>query len=232
MSDAKRKRRPEITAPLSYLTSLGGSWHVVRAAHISGIAPLVMSEFPSQNHCTLTSLTSIFSYYHDQGFVAIPKDRQVLFQNIVEIAQEGMRFHPCYGTFPWVMPSIAREVWARYGYLGTARGTFFFRHRNSLVQRLVREVDAKRPGMISFTHNQYRDHTVTFTGYRCYVRDDEWHRRPLPTAAGIAELMDTYPHMRVLLEVQNHWIRAPRYVDLEHVGEGRETYVSLCCIHA
>ncbi|MDY6085402.1 MAG: hypothetical protein SPI19_01495 [Peptoniphilaceae bacterium] len=226
------KRRPEILAPEAVLSREGGDFRLVKAATIPGVPLLSMRDFDAQNHCTITGLTSIFSYYRAEGFVAIPVDRQALFETVREIAREGLRYHPRYGTFPWAMPSIARDVWAHYGYAGGATGHFFFTGRPSIVVTLAREIEAGRPGLINFTHNQYRDHSVTFTGYRCYVRASDLKKcETLESGRPVEEWLKSYPRMRVFLQVNNHWTRAARYVDLEHIGEGKETYFSLCLVH-
>lgn len=206
------KRYPEIIDPKAYLAErFGGVWHRSSYQVIGQVPLLRMDDFSGTNHCTITSLTSIFGYYYAQGFAGITAEPLCRFQEIRARAIGAHRHFPSMGTFPWDMAPLAREIWRMYGYRGKAKSRYFFRSADEIWAVLVAEIEAARPGLISFTHNQYRDHTVTFYGYEVYRN-----------AAG---------EERRFLLVNSNWTRAARYVDLTALGEGKDSYFSLCLVH-
>ncbi len=192
----------------------GGSWTIESVEEVEMFHPLAMSAFGATSHCTLTALTAIFLTFRRQGYIRVESDEQELFAMIRAIGEAHHWFRSGVGTFPWDMARLTRQIWRDFGYAGTAKNRFLFRSSETLQRTIEQEIRAQRPGIISFTHGRYPDHSVTFYGILKLRRTD----RPSSSAADVQSY----------LLINDHWSVERRYVLLEHLGEGRETYFSLC----
>ena len=197
----------EITDPAAWLAQDGDGWQCRERLTLSDMPLLLMRDFKETNHCSLTALTSVFTYFRRQGVTGLPADPQELFSWIRAKARAKWMFHPAIGTFPWQIAPLANQVWKNCNYPARARNVFFFPRRDALETLLIDELRALRPGIISFTHNRYHNHSVTFFGYEYWEKGNEH---------------------RIFLRVNNHWTRALRFVELTHLGEGSDSYIALC----
>lgn len=240
------KRNSEISDPLIYLRDKGeGGWILKDEFRIPDMHLLQMKDFQGENHCSLTALTSIFSYYRNSGFINIDGDKK-LFDNIKQIALKNKYYKKKRGTYPWYMDDLVRKIWSSYSYGGRGQNRFLFFNTPALINFLKSEIDALRPGLINFTHNQYPKHTVTFYGYRIYKKacnaDNHTGYLNIENISGINSNNNKKTNTngkkkgtikneeKFFLVVNNHWTNSPRYVDCSNIGEQQETFFSLCLI--
>ncbi len=186
----------------------GSGWTYHSGKTIDGFVPLIMADFDSVNHCSLTTITAIFNYYQSIGFDRINKDINELFLLISDIATKKGYYNYKTGTYPWYIDNLVRDVLTYYNYSGSANNDFFFWDVKSLNRTLKKEIDEGRPAIISLTNGKYGMHTVTFYGYKIYKKE------------GFENKM--------YLKVNDNWIVEPRYIDTTFIGDMGETFFEIC----
>ncbi len=189
-------------------TKYGSGWSYHSGKTISGFLPLEMDKFDAVNHCTLTTLTSIFNYYQSQGFNRISKDINELFFLISDIATKKGYYNRKIGTYPWYIDNLVRDVIRHYKYSGIANNDLFFWDAKSLYKTLKKEIDEGRPAVISLTNGKYGMHTVTLYGYKIYKKEG----------------FDN----KMYLKVNDNWTTEPRFIDATFIGDLGETFFELC----
>ena len=210
-------KRSVITDPIAYAEKkYGGSWSIIQDVTIPGFSPISMDEFDHKNHCTLTAVTAVMQYYgslrDEQGeplLSGIPGLSRVIFARVRKWAGEHLLYFPRLGVQPWWIDTLVRGIWREFGYEGGAKNKFLFT-RASLEKTLRREILQKRPGIISFTHNQYARHSVTYYGYLLIRGNRE---------------------VKMMLRVNDHWSVEPRYVDVSTLGRIQETFYEVCMVY-
>lgn len=190
-----KKAYGKISNPLLDIQSTyGPGWILHKKKEIEDFPLLSMRVFPEKNHCSLTSLTQILSYYRKFSFFRLPTSTLPLFQIVRDKAKKNFYYFPFLGTFPFVLPSLARMVWASFSYRGRMRNRYFFWNRQRLEKIICEEIDHQRPIMLSFSSGSYRRHTITVFGYLIFLDPDK--------------------RCRMYIKVDDHWSSQARYIDL------------------
>lgn len=204
----KEKRRFQVigSPTLDLEAKYGGTWTLVRRKSIPGFQPLRMTDFSASNHCSLSSLTAIFRYYHDQGFSAIPASEAEIFQTVLTAAEASHYYHPKIGTPVFFIGKIGQAIWEAFGYGGGGKNQLYFHGPEAVEEAIFGEVDALRPAVLSFTSRLYRRHSVTLYGYAVYSNGREEAAYAL---------------------VNDNWSLLPRYVEISRLGYPQETFVCL-----
>lgn len=189
-------------------SNYGDGWMIHSEYTILEFAPLDMVQFSAENHCSLTSLSAIFNYHRTQGYSSISSDIDTLFHRIKTIAKEKGYLTPRGKTLPWYIDNLATDIWQYYGYTGKGKNHFFFWDTDAIYHLLKKEIDANRPGSISFTSGYYQHHTVTYYGYVLYTKLGQPNK--------------------MYLKVNDHWTKSARYVDMTSIGELGQTFFEIC----
>ena len=61
----------EITDPAAWLAQDGDGWQCRERLTLSDMPLLLMRDFKETNHCSLTALTSVFTYFRRQGVTGL-----------------------------------------------------------------------------------------------------------------------------------------------------------------
>ncbi len=183
----------------------GQGWQLVESREIEGYRPLNMNDFPGENHCSLVSLSSIFSYYRQQGFHAIPED-QVLFKDILSLATRKFYYNKRFGTKPLFISLLGRDIGRLYGYDYDFKNSLFLLNSKKLRQELKATIDRSQPAALSFVFGDYRFHTVSYYGYQVFKRGQE---------------------ERIYLLINDNWSKRRVYIDLSKLGVQNKTIFML-----
>lgn len=203
-----------ITDPYKHVNdTYGDGWSYSSSDTISGFKLLDMDNFNARMHCSLTSLTAIFNYHRGHGYSNIESNIDQLFKDIKKIGEDEGYYDPDgtginAGTNPTKIDNLAIDVWKKYGYnKATADNDFFFWDTNSIANTLKDEVEANRPGTISFTSGTYENHTVTYYGYKEYKKGSS---------------------KRCYLKVNDNWSTSGKYVDVNQIGKLGSSFFEIC----
>lgn len=162
-----------ITDPYCHLeTNYGRGWQLVEKKEIESFKPLNMNDFPGDKHCSLVSLTSIFSYYRKQGFRNIP-DEAKLFKDILELASRKLYYNKRLGTKPIFISLLGRDIWRLYGYEENFKNRLFIFNDQKMKEELKDTIDKGNPAALSFVLGDYKLHTVSYYGYLIFKKEAE-----------------------------------------------------------
>lgn len=206
MANKQKRFRPVSNPLLDLKEKYGGTWTLKKSKTIKNFTPMLMKNFPSQNHCALTSLTAIFYYYRKQGFIRIPDQSQDIFQDLLAYAESKKFFSPLIGTPVFFFGKIARALWRKYGYQGQGKNSYLFHSQADVEDRITGEIDQDRPAILGITSRLYRRHAITVYGYQVFKKED---------------------HEVTYALVNDNWSLAPRYLELTHLGEGAYSFFCL-----
>lgn len=200
----------EITSPYSDVNKKYGSgWTESSDTDtISGFTSLDMDDFTGPNHCSLTSLTAIFNYHRTHGYSNIPANTTTLFNRIKTLASVRGFYTSSNGTYPWYIDNLATIVWQEYGYSGTGNNDFFYSTLSALNNKFKTEINANRPGTISFTTGSYGDHTVTYYGYKFYEKANNTDK--------------------MYVRVNDNWTTSARYIDVTYIATHSNVIFEVC----
>ena len=197
MPDTKRSYGGILDPATHVERTYGHGWEVVLQNEVLDFASYTSAWFGGHNTCTITTLTAVFSHHAKTALPGIESDPKELYRIIEGIGRRRRYYLRAFGTLPFFIDDLARATWRHFGYDGTAHTTYFLFDDSSLAPLLMDEVDAGRPGAISFTHGSYAKHTVTFHGYRIFERGRD---------------------LRAYLLVNDNWRLDRRWVDLTDIA--------------
>lgn len=189
----------------------GGSWISFQNSSVTPApTPLLINAIKQdRGGCSITALTSIFLWMKQtQNLMQLPALPDQMYETISQTAH-GHGFRQNSGkTNPFRITAIIRLIWRQSGNLGRGKSYLMASRR-----RMVWLSDQNLPYLCNIAFGHYKFHTVTVTGYQL------WQRK-----SGGRNIQ------RLLLEVQDGWTTAPRYLDVRAMRcllSGSFTFYSL-----
>ncbi|NLP51854.1 hypothetical protein HC179_14185 [Bacillus sp. RO1] len=179
-----------ITAPYDYVTDrYGTGWSLKSSKYVSYVPALLQSNFTGgPDNCTITSLTAVFKHYQSVGYSRIPSNVTTIYNDVRTIALKH-GYKDSGGTPPTKISTIAKEVWAKYGYTSGNSSSLYVWSWSDFK----RESDNNRPYLINMANGYYKNHTVTAIGYLSYGK------------SGRSDVN--------LIQVRDNWTTSTRYID-------------------